>query len=371
MVRAKDVRGKTGMSTKHFDPNKSFFELPIVIGTLVAFSLAATTLIVVIILKSDLLGQFDLSYVGFNNLFKYFKFPLAILALLIPIGAIFAANHRSEQTKHQIKITESQNLFNGYYKHLEEFEKYADKNIEHIESYFELAGYCKRLNTRYLHDLLFPEMLSHGNLQVNNTFLLQLDYICFSVANGLSTTNASMRELRRSAKDAHNKLVSFITINNLNFGPLLNHDFQSHQKDMEKYIEGFSSDTKRLETAEAYAIVDILYRMHFILEVIITCAKFDTTYTESKALTAFSESIEEVVMNENSKAQPYLLAWKRLIVVQEFNDDSSLATTGRVHPITKDKFLNYTQNRLKTIRKHAVQSELKAFIEDNLKTKDT
>lgn len=131
--------------SKLFDPNKSFIELPIVWGIIIAIALVAFFVALVIITNSPL--SYDFTSDGFNYFLSAFKFPLGILALIIPIVALLAANHRSEQTKEQIRVTNLQNVFSNHYKHIEEFKKYVEGlNIESIND----------LRIRKLHKKMFP-----------------------------------------------------------------------------------------------------------------------------------------------------------------------------------------------------------------------
>lgn len=107
-----------------FDADRSFFSLPIVIWTFAVIAICAITACLAIALSTNL--TFDFSADGFNTFLKYFQFPLGIVALLIPIMAIYATNHRSVQQKRQIQLASTQNEFANYYKHLEEFQKYYD-----------------------------------------------------------------------------------------------------------------------------------------------------------------------------------------------------------------------------------------------------
>ncbi|MCK5605541.1 hypothetical protein KAR91_26850 [Candidatus Pacearchaeota archaeon] len=130
-----------------FDPLKSFVSLPalwFVVGLL--FTLAAV-LAFIIADHSEIAWVLD--YKGFNNVFTIFKWPLTLLALIIPIVALLAANHRSEQTKAQILSTNEQNVFANYYKHIEEFEKYLSSHITNTNS--------KITNTRNTHRALFKD----------------------------------------------------------------------------------------------------------------------------------------------------------------------------------------------------------------------
>jgi hypothetical protein len=113
-------------SLKIFNPEVSFFRLPIVWGTLILIMLVATSLIAIATYgtNSQVCGTSDC----YNNFISQFKLPLGILSLLIPTGAIFAVQHRSEQSIAQIRASEGQNNFVNYYKHLEEFQKYVKLN---------------------------------------------------------------------------------------------------------------------------------------------------------------------------------------------------------------------------------------------------
>lgn len=108
-----------------FDPSQSFFKLLVVRLTfLIIISLSLITMWV--ILKH---GNYSACYTSdcFNNLVIIFKVPLGLFAMLIPVIAVYAANHRSEQTKRQISLSKEQNNFINYYKHIEEFEKYTGR----------------------------------------------------------------------------------------------------------------------------------------------------------------------------------------------------------------------------------------------------
>ncbi|PSV11670.1 hypothetical protein C0W59_19245 [Photobacterium kishitanii] len=131
------------MLSKHFDPNKSFLSLKIlwlVVGVLVVISCIISG---VISYNSKL--YWDFSADGFNCFISLFRFPLGISALIIPIVALLAANHRSEQTKKQIELANTQNVFQNYYKHVEEFTKYVNS----IESKLFFS-------VRKLHKYLYP-----------------------------------------------------------------------------------------------------------------------------------------------------------------------------------------------------------------------
>lgn len=146
-----------------------------------------------------------LDYIGFNNFLTYFKVPLSICALNIPIVALLAANHRSEQTKEQIKISTSQNLFSNHYKHLEEFEKY----------YNSLA--CERVvkstNVRKMHFVIFPNSRK-GDYQIDLNILRSIEGRCNNIIKELNTFNKQkyfanqvVSNIERQVRLAENELL--------------------------------------------------------------------------------------------------------------------------------------------------------------------
>lgn len=140
------------MKSNLFDPHKSFLSLAVVKGT--AITLFFMSLIAASIIATNSALFFDLTYEGFNLFFSVFRFPLALAALIIPIIALLAANHRSEQTKEQIRVTNEQNVFSNYYKHIEEFNKY-------------LTGRVKQtIDLRFAHHQIYPNA-SRGDYAIN------------------------------------------------------------------------------------------------------------------------------------------------------------------------------------------------------------
>lgn len=134
------------MTKKLFDPNKSFLDLRIVRWTAgITFTLSALVAIT-IKLTSDLTTDF--THAGFNFAATAFKFPLGMMATLIPVIALMAANHRSEQTKEQMRLASENNNFTNYFKHLSEFESYTEKH--------KIKKDIKFKSVRNLHKIIFP-----------------------------------------------------------------------------------------------------------------------------------------------------------------------------------------------------------------------
>lgn len=151
----------------HFDPEIGFLDLKVVRFTIGTMLLTSIFIALIIYNQSRLEFRFD--YEGFNNLLNIFKVPLGFSALIIPIVALLAANHRSEQTKKQIEVTNKQNCFSNYYKHLEEFEKYFKK-------YEGKDEYMSKLDSRHMHGLIFPRSLE-GDLTLSDNYLNVFDFI--------------------------------------------------------------------------------------------------------------------------------------------------------------------------------------------------
>lgn len=156
-----------------FNPEKSLFDLGAVrltAGITLLISLVTAGLIT---LNSSLV--FSLNGEDFNFAIKTFQVPLGILAVGLSIIGIFGANHRSEQTKRQIErtgtqiqLTQSQNLFSNYYKHLEEFDKFCKTHSEGAVNGYKIA------RPRKLHSQIFPNV-KLGDYSISQEFLERLD----------------------------------------------------------------------------------------------------------------------------------------------------------------------------------------------------
>lgn len=154
------------MTSKYFDPLKSFLHLKVVWGAIIFLAVLALVASIFIISNTRLIC--DPSAKGFNNFLSLFRFPLGMLGMIIPIVALLAANHRSEQTKEQIRVTGLQNNFSNYYKHMEEFCKYFEsRNKPGIHS----------LNTRYIHGKIYPKLQQTGDFSICNELLRLIESV--------------------------------------------------------------------------------------------------------------------------------------------------------------------------------------------------
>lgn len=110
-----------------------------------------------------------------NNFFTLYKFPLSIMGIGIPLSAIAAAIHRSEETSLQIRTSQNQldetlkqNQFNNYIKHKEEF-------IELLER-IGLVCNCRFNDPLHVYKKIFPKnnyqnvsFIAHCNDNLNST----------------------------------------------------------------------------------------------------------------------------------------------------------------------------------------------------------
>jgi len=90
-----------------------------------------------------------------NYFFELYKYPLSILGLSVPLTAIAAALHRSEETSLQIMAsnkqfeeTLKQNVFNNYIKHKEDFFDLVEK--------IEIKCQCRFIDALSLYKKIFP-----------------------------------------------------------------------------------------------------------------------------------------------------------------------------------------------------------------------
>lgn len=181
------------------NPLKSFTELPIFWGTFISLSILALISTILIIINSNL--EWLLDYKGFNYFVEIFKVPLSIMALMITFVAILATMHRSSQTKELIIITNKQNSFSNYYKHIEEFEKYMDSVFSHS------TVICK--NLRLTHRYLFPNSVD-GDYSIDRDFL-------FVIENKFSVCKYLLTKFNQDGEYSVHKLIfeTYLNIDNV------------------------------------------------------------------------------------------------------------------------------------------------------------
>lgn len=177
-----------------FDPHVTFLRLKVVVYVIAGIVAGSAIIALTIIFFTPGLSP-NLSSEGWNNALVIFKVPLGLLAVSIPLIALFAANHRSVQSKAQMVLTQSQieltqdnNLITNYYKHVDEFQKYVEAHVNKLP---HLDGASARVaHPRKLHKTLFPRAKA-GILKVDEEFLKML---CLDIEKIISATEVFRSE---------------------------------------------------------------------------------------------------------------------------------------------------------------------------------
>lgn len=211
------------MKRKLFDPEKSLISLGIFKVVIFIHITVALALSITMIYNSELSPSF--SYEGVNFFVEVFRVPLAILALIIPMVALLASNHRSEQTIAQIKSSTSQNTFSNHYKHLEEFEKYCNTLFSEDN---------KISRPRHLHRIVYSNS-QHGSYEIAQSFIDKTEQhitTCLELIRKLNTSEASewiaaldhlIKKLRTFAVENHVYIKTPATSSQVSFSGVTLH----------------------------------------------------------------------------------------------------------------------------------------------------
>lgn len=183
-----------------FDPHVTFLRLKAVTYVIAAILMAAAIITVTIIIATPGL-TFNFSSEGWNKALEIFKVPLGLLAVSIPLIALFAANHRSVQSKRQMELTQSQidlamsnNQVTNYYKHVDEFQKYIDTHVNKLLPNLH-GGSVRIAYPRRLHKMIFPHARS-GQLKVDKSFLESLSVDLKKIIDATAVFRAEKYEHR-------------------------------------------------------------------------------------------------------------------------------------------------------------------------------
>lgn len=308
-----------------FDPETSFLDLWIVRITIVVLLAISIGLGVFIGKSSNLAYKYD--YTGFNNLLEIYKVPLGLLALIIPVVALLAANHRSEQTKKQIEVTNSQNCFSNYYKHLEEFEKYYKLS----ESKFP---YLKEYDSRHIHSLMFPDSMK-GIYTLSSTFedLFKIIYIYIY----------QLQDYKENSEILHVKSINDDLLENLeDKGIDINLDTEllrrltgllNKTQETIEIFDGNSEDDRKVNTqiVNANIVSSYISIFAFLVSSFTALCRFDTTFKP--------ERWTRVLLS--TKTRPYV---EPNLLSNETRHKMSLKPFGSI-----DNFLNAVDSDLKLI----------------------
>lgn len=177
-----------------FCPNRSFFELKILWATILFVLLIAAVPLILITVGSNL--EWNFSYEGFNQAITIFKVPLGITALLIPLVAILAANHRSVQNKEAMRLAQAQNTFANYYKHREEFIKHCSA----IEKTYESSKI--KIRSIGIHEKLFSNAKS-GDFNADSTFIASHKEIIETIINRIREHREAFRKTQKNEQQGN------------------------------------------------------------------------------------------------------------------------------------------------------------------------
>lgn len=269
-----------------FDPHKSFLKLKIV-WLFIFFLVTISALISYIIIKNTSL-VIDPSANGFNYFVVVFKVPLGILALIIPIVALLAANHRSEQTKEQIRVTGVQNNFANFYKHMEEFDKYNESLERDKYNFFEKG--------RLLHNIIYPNARDG-------------DYaISYKLTQLLIDANAHMQYFSTDRWSLEKELDKN-EASNL-FGPLRDLMYHISNEEYKIYLDDvllrgfsqvFSDSSKESQVKSAYSYISMyLFYISMINRRLSVLFRFSSEYPPIKTL-LYCEFKQSAVVDSDLK----------------------------------------------------------------------
>lgn len=284
-----------------FDPNESFFDLTIVRLTFIGITLLTTLIAGAIIFHGDYTRCY--SAVCFNEAVSIFKVPLGTLSTLIPIIAVFAANHRSEQTKHQLELSREQNNFSNYYTHLEEFEKYIENSKPRL-----LGEELQKGQARSLHRAIFPKAIEGeiGILDSLNEFVDEIYDTCIAVLEELKGLAGEDDNKETRLKIYSSCLVLTQLVDNIEMHFNLNLKGKDISSEIEDYYyKYFELDTSRMASVAPY-LSDILSPIESFASFYFNVINFIPHITIPNKLNEF----QKYTYNKNSRlycseAQPF------------------------------------------------------------------
>ncbi|OOE61079.1 hypothetical protein [Salinivibrio kushneri] len=238
----------------------------------------AITSMLVIAFCSNL--QEDFTYKGFNHFFVVFKFPVSVIAAMLSVIGLIALAHRSEQSARQIKqsaeqikLSETQNIFTNYYKHIEEFEKYiaTNKNINN-----HLMTSQPDITARDIYTTYFPNSKSGNGYQIEPLFCDKIKSTIIDILNHLKDFYESEHEDTQALAKA-----KACFLNAFKSQPKLKSLCEK------RIIEQTSKDMNN-DHALHYTIFE---QMYYTLEKYIYLAQFEATSEQLSVYTSFATAL--------------------------------------------------------------------------------
>lgn len=251
-----------------FSADKNFFQLGIFWFTFSIILLISITLVFGVTKTENYIGC--MSATCFKTFIQSYKLPMGILSLLIPLGAIYAAQHRSEQTIAQIKSSESQNNFVNYYKHLEEFKEHL------IDS--DVLDNC--VNYRDTHTRLFKDSRD-GNYAIGTETQKVIRLQISNLYKGYrSLEKYSFAQLNSDETEAKNNLILKVTEIRDAISQLLNY-FQLSKQHFSNEEQFKSKETQEI-------LEDIVQTTSIYVGWLYLLTIFCPTYRQPVAINALS-----------------------------------------------------------------------------------
>ncbi len=249
-----------------FDPNKDFFHLPILWITLGALLACAAIISAVIIIHSHL--YFDFSYKGLNNAVTIFKIPLSLIALSIPIIAIYSSNHKSAQTRKQMQSAFHQNVLFNHHSRVEEFCSYS---YAYLKNTYEIS------NPRAVYYKLYPQSKT-GSYNLSTEKQKELENLINEtksyIDNILKEDNPRSQFFSKT-----NNIIDEIL--NLEKESKIHYNFSLKEKDIFYAVKQIS---KGKESNTAMTLTDVLAEIINRLKLIHTLMNFYCELNENKNL---------------------------------------------------------------------------------------
>ncbi len=292
---------------KTFDPGTAFFDLPIVRNTFGVACIVVVFSFVMIALFTE--AKISLDMKGFNGFIEMFKFPLGSIAFFGGIFAFYATNHRSEQQKRAMELSQKsidatgeQNKFANYYKHLEEFQKYLN-----FAEGSQTVNY-KLINKRRMHSSIFPKA-EKGVLKLEAPKMkIYYDLICtfFRLLTRILQGNSITIEFRNEI--AAHRILLLSIIGQVN---ILKDDNQPRQT-----IQSFISE-----------MYNYLNELEFVYQVMSFDTTFDSDRLAQNSLLELRNGLEycfKVHVGEINYAQASMYKDQTLARVSELKETESL-----------------------------------------------
>lgn len=301
------------MKNPVFDPHKSLLELGIIRWAAVILLFAILIVIFTITNNGNFYWKPD--YHGLNAAVEIFRIPLGIAALSIPIMAILAANHRSEQSREQMRLTGQQNIFSNHYKHIEEFEKYCIRFYERMmendqrmkESYKNAGGLLKMLasesfiyshvdpqNSRFLYKQIYPRS-AQGDMAMSSEFIESIDLFVTEMFNIFKYFKSDSKPDWYLAVTDLNALV--LKFSNKNYVDL-------HGVPGTKNLRINNVDI----SIPGGDVMNLVRRLHDVLRALEQVLSFDISYVASpmvlRALSANLETLPKCYTDNNLSWEP-------------------------------------------------------------------